>query len=176
MQALIDFIIRNLLQLWPIARVYSWQVGCRVRGGIVREELGPGLHWRWWFIDEVEVWPGTVQGIDLATATITTADGLSVSVSANVQWRVTSMRQMKLGIWNTVTTLGLIALGEIATRCASQSWPQLKSNRAALESDLRGFVNARIATWGVEVSAVNVTDMIITRGHRHYVDGMEKSA
>lgn len=176
MQALIDFIIRNLLQLWPIARVYSWQQGLRVRRGVIREELAPGLHWRWWFIDEVKLWAATSIGLDLATASITTTDGVAVSISANVAYRMTSIRQMWTSVWNAEKTLGLVALGEIATRCAQRSWCELRTNRPAIEADLVHGLNTRVAPWGLCIERVHLTDLVITRGHRHYVDGMEKAS
>jgi regulator of protease activity HflC (stomatin/prohibitin superfamily) len=176
MQALIDFIIRNLLQLWPIARVYSWQQGMRVRRGVIREELGPGLHWRWWFIDEVNTWPATQQALDLATASITTTDGVAVSISANVAYRMISIRLMWLHVWNTQKTLGQLVLGEIATQCAQRAWAELRDQRVTLESSLVTAINARVIPWGIEIDRVHLTDLVITRGHRHYVDGMEKAS
>lgn len=176
MQALIDFVIRNLLQLWPIARVYSYQQGMRVRRGVIREELAPGLHWRWWFVDEVQTWAATQQALDLATASITTADGVSVSVSANIGYRMTSIRAMYLNVWNTATTIRLLALGEIASHCARLSWAELRGPRAAFEASLVGALNQRVTPWGLVVERVHLTDLVVTRGHRHYVDGMEKAS
>jgi regulator of protease activity HflC (stomatin/prohibitin superfamily) len=176
MQALIDFIIRNLLQLWPIARVYSYQQGLRVRRGVIMEEMGPGLHWRWWFIDEVSTWPCTEQALDLATASVTTTDGVAVSISANIAFRMVSIRQMWLTVWNTRVTLGQVAIGEIATRCSVRSWDGLRGDRAGLEAALVAGLNERAASWGLCIDRVHLTDLVVTRGHRHYVDGMEKSA
>lgn len=176
MQALIDFLIRNLLALWPIARVYSWQQGMLVRSGIVMRELPPGLHWRWWFVDEVKVWPANQMALDLDTASITTADRVVVSVSANIAYRITSIRQMFLMVWNVDRTLGQLALGEIATRCAQQTAATLFDDRAGLERLLTEALNGRTQPWGITVDRVHLTDLVITRGHRFYVDGMEKRA
>lgn len=176
MQAFIDFLIRNLLQLWPIARVYSWQQGLRVRRGVVREELTAGLHWRWWFIDEVKTWPSNQQALDLATASITTTDGVAISVSANVAYRMVSIRLMWLNVWDTVRTMKQLALGEIASHCAHRPWAELRDQRPVLEAALVIAINARVAPWGLIVERVHLTDLVITRGHRHYVDGMERGA
>jgi regulator of protease activity HflC (stomatin/prohibitin superfamily) len=176
MQALIDFLIRNLLALWPVARVYSWQHAFRVRNGVAAEELSPGLHWRWWFVDEVRTWPSTQQALDLATASITTTDGYSISISANMAFRVTSIRAMWLNVWNTTATLSQRAIGEIASLCARESWDSLRSDRSALERNLVDALNALAGDWGIEILQVRLTDLVITRGHRHYLDGMEKSA
>src|SRR5688500_17486861 len=128
MQALIDFIIRNLLALWPITRIDQWQQGLLVHGGIVKRELGPGLHWRWWFVEEVKKWPANTVCVDLATAAITTTDGVPDAVSANVMYHMTSIRLMWLNIWNTEHTLKNVALGVIATTCATETWESLRTN------------------------------------------------
>jgi regulator of protease activity HflC (stomatin/prohibitin superfamily) len=176
MQALIDFIIRNLLQLWPIARVYSWQQGLLVRKGIATRELSPGLHWRWWFIEEVKTWPSNQLALDLATASITTTDRVSLSVSANIAYRLTSIRQMYLHVWNVDRTLALLAIGEIATQCAQRTAAGLIDDRATLETALAAALNDRTVQWGLTIERVHLTDLVVTRGHRHYVDGMEKAS
>lgn len=38
MQALIDFLIRNLMALWPLARVNEWNRAILVRLGKIRRE------------------------------------------------------------------------------------------------------------------------------------------
>lgn len=177
MQALIDFLIRNLLALWPLARIYSWQQGLRVRCGIVREELDAGIHWRWWFIDEVKTWPITTIAADLDTAAVTTRDEIAVAISANLAYRVSSVRRVFLGSWNTEIALKQIALGIIASYCASRSWSELTTNRRQIEAHLVDELNSRVGTdWGLLIERVHLTDLVRARPHRHYVDGMRGQA
>jgi regulator of protease activity HflC (stomatin/prohibitin superfamily) len=176
MQALIDFIIRNLLALWPITRVSTWHQGLRLRGGIAEEELGPGLHWRWWFIDEVKQWPSNIMAADLPTAAITTTDGYPVAVSANIVYRMTSIRLMHIAIWSPDVTILKVAAGEIASLCAIESWEGLRTNRPRLESRLTASLNERVAPWGLCVDRVHLTDLVLlAKPHRHYVEGMKAS-
>jgi hypothetical protein len=83
---------------------------------------------------------------------------------------------MHLNVWDTARTLRQLALGEIAIHCAQRSWPELRGNRATLEATLVTALNARVAPWGLSIERVHLTDLVITRGHRHYVDGMEKAS
>lgn len=171
MQALIDFLIRNLLALWPIARVHEWKQGLLVRNGRIRRELPPGLHWRWWFIEEVLTWPANTIAQDLETAAVTTTDGTSVAISANYAYRMLSIAKMYRGVWNTEPTLNRLILGCIATHCAQEAWDYLQHNRADLEARLVVAVNAKVTHWGVVVDTINLTDLVRVRPYRHYMDG-----
>lgn len=174
MQALVDFVVRNLLALWPVARIYSWQHGLLLRGGIIRRTLGPGLHWRWWFLEEVKNWPANDMAVDLETAAVTTADGKAVAISANLTYRCVDVAAFYREVWNTETTLQRVALGEIATHCAREEWDYLRTQRVATETMLLAALNERVTRWGINVSRIHLTDLVLVRPYRHYLDGKDK--
>lgn len=91
MQALIDFLLRNLRALWPIEAVDEWQRAILVRGGLIVRELEPGLRWRWPFLDRVVTWPASEVVLDLGTSTITTADGITAALSGNLSYQLVDM-------------------------------------------------------------------------------------
>lgn len=163
MQALVDFIVRNLLALWPIARVQSWEQGVRVRGGILREELAPGLHWRWWFLDEVKTWPVSEVVADLGVGAVTTTDGKSVVVSANLSFRMISIRQMWAEVWNVEVSVKNAALGVLTSTCAGYDSEYLRSNRPQVEAAIMAAINDVVRGWGLEVIRVNLTDCVAAR-------------
>jgi modulator of FtsH protease HflK len=169
-QALIDFIIRNLLALWPIARVYSWQQGVRLRGGILREELPPGLHWRWWFIDEVYRITVAEQTLDLAVGACTTRDGRSVAVSANLAYRIVSVRQMWAAVDDVKCSIRNVALGYLVGECSRQSWDTLTTGRDDVQAQLAAYMTRQLAIWGVEVTRVHITDLVEARQYRLFGD------
>ena len=173
MQALIDFIIRNLVAIQPWCRIDAWNTAVRVRWGILKEELTPGFHWRIPFIDEIRTYPRTECVADLKTAAITTKDGESVVVSGNVGFRCLSIRQMWETVWSADDSLRQLALGRLASECANREWSELHGEgRARLEAELRDAVNASVAQWGVEVTRVHLTDCVKSRQSRLFVDGL----
>lgn len=172
MQALIDFIVKNLLALWPVTRVDEWEHGLVVRGGRIQRTLGGGLHWRWPFFDVVKKWPANIIALDLLTAAVTTRDGKPVSVSANLCYQVTSISLMWRNLWNSENTLAKIAVGDIATYCAGEDWSHLATERHTVEAEIKQRLNTRCSPWGIEIESVRLTDLVVVRGHRHYVDGM----
>lgn len=170
MQALIDFLIRNLLRFWPLSRVYSWEQGVRVRCGRLGEELGPGLHWRWPFLDEVFRVTCAEQTLDLATGTVTTRDGRSVAVSAGLAYRVLSVRQMWGAVHAVDRSIANLALGFLAAECARRSWTELLTERDTTERELATYITNELASWGVQVTRVCVTDLVEARPWRVFGD------
>ena len=170
MQALIDFIIKNLLAIWPIVRIDEWEMGLVLRGGRITREIGPGLHWRIIFVDLVRKWPANEVALDLETGSIVTVDGKAVSVSANISYRMVSIAKMFRSTWNTERTIALIAVGHIASDCASMTWDQLR-NRRTVEASLLASLCAAMEPRGIEVLGVRLTDCVPSRAHRHYHDG-----
>jgi regulator of protease activity HflC (stomatin/prohibitin superfamily) len=166
MQALIDFLVRNLMALWPIARINEWQTGFTVRCGLIHRELTPGLHWRWPFLEEVRRWPATEITVDLPVGAVTTTDGYAAAISANLSYRLVSMRTNWLAVQDSDASLVNVALGVIASECAGRSWPQLCERRRALETDLTGRVNEVAVPWGLLVTRLRLTDLVRARQYR----------
>jgi regulator of protease activity HflC (stomatin/prohibitin superfamily) len=170
MQALLDLIIRNLLQLWPIARVYSWQAAFRVRRGVAGAEMGAGLHWRWPFLDEIYRWPKNEQCLDAQAAGITTTDRVPVTIAGNFAYHVRSIRQMWLSVFHVDSQLCKLLQSEIARAAARRTYGELVTGRGAVEAEVIEAVNARVRGWGIELTRVQLTDLTTARPHRHYLD------
>ena len=168
MQALINFVIRNLLALWPIARVYSWEQGVRIRNGVLREEVGPGLHWRWWFVDEFYRVSAAEKTIDLRVGTITTTDGHSAAISANITYRVRSVRAMWQNVHQVEDSLRDLALGFLAEECSGCTWEALRDGRSGLHARLAEHMTDGVSSWGVEVVRVHLTDLVRAKPYRFF--------
>lgn len=171
MQALVDLIVRNLMALWPIAKVLEWETAILVRCGRIVRVLGHGLHWRWPFFDEVKTWPGNEVCIDLASGAITTSDGRCVTVSANCRYRLFNAALGWKMVWSFETSIKQSVLGILCTGCASRTWDELTKDRRALEAALVQEVNDVTSAWGIRVTAMNLTDLVLSDARHHYSDG-----
>lgn len=156
MQALIDFIVRNLVGLLPFVRVEAWNKAVRVRWGVLKEELEPGFQWRIPYVDDIRTYPQTECVADLRTAAITTTDGEAVVISGNIGFRCVSIRQMWETVWSVDDSIRHLALGRLSSECALRAWSDLHgAGRAALEEEMRVSLNASVSGWGVEVTRVH---------------------
>lgn len=142
-----------------------------VRGGLIVRPLGPGLHWRWLFVDEVKTWPGNEVSLDLASGAVTTSDGRTITVSANCRYRVLDLALFHRALWNNAEALSHNVLGVLCSSCASRAWADLFGDRPGLEADLVRELNEITTAWGVLITAVNLTDLVVSRAVHHYTDG-----
>lgn len=172
MQAFFQFLIDHFLKLWPVVRVYSWQQGLHVRGGKIKGEKGEGLHLICPLYDEVFKTVTTMQAYDLPSAAVTTKDGTSIVVSANICYRVVSIHKFWTTTWDAFNTVTKCAIGEIATMCANETWLYLRDNRATFEESMVPRLNERCKDWGIVVVHLNLTDLVQAKQHRHYLDGV----
>lgn len=172
MQALIDLIMRNLRTLWPLCRVYEWQLAMMVRNGRILRLLTPGLHWQWPFVDEVYTWTRAESAIDLASGGITTRDGIGLTLSGNLAYRAVNIVPLWTKVWGIEATLRNVALGIITSHCLALTWDEVRA-RDGIEATLLERIRTETAEWGVEITRLHLTDCIATRGHRHFVDGLK---
>jgi regulator of protease activity HflC (stomatin/prohibitin superfamily) len=172
-QALIEFLLRQLKAFWPLAVVPEWQRAIRVRRGLIVGEVGPGLRWRWIFLEEIRTWPRSEVAIDLGTAAVTTTDGQSVAISANLGYLLVDMALCWRTLWSMESSLGKLALAVLASAVSQMSLDHLRTERSAAESELLSRLNAVAAGWGLKIVRLHLTDCVPLRAHRHYVDGIE---
>jgi regulator of protease activity HflC (stomatin/prohibitin superfamily) len=162
-QALIDFLIRNVMAFWPMALVRSWQRGLRVRLGIAREELEPGVHWRVPFVDEIICAVSVEDMIDLPLADIPTKDGKTVTFSANIAFRIVSPRAMWLSVYDVDENLARLASGKLATLVTRRTWMQLQQGQQEMRNWLRDQLTQETKEWGIEVTRVFITNLSVAR-------------
>jgi hypothetical protein len=171
MQELVKFLLDRLLALWPVARINDWQLALLVRGGKVLRELAPGLRLRVPLLDEVKTYPATEVSLDLEASTVETADGAAYTISANVSYRMVSIRSNLLTVWNVETSLACVARGRLASFIARVAAADLNGGRAGIEEQLRLDLGAELASWGIEVTRLHLTDCVRGRALRIYHDG-----
>lgn len=170
MQALVDFIVRNLMALWPVALVKEWELAIMLRSGRINRSLGPGLHWRWWFIEEKKAWPGQEIVIDLPVGSCTSADGRTLTISANLGYKVTDYTTYLRSVWNGEASLKATAIGFLTSTVAGKEWAALATDRKGLEAELRDSLGAVVAPWGVAITRVYLTDLVEARQYRLFGD------
>lgn len=172
MQSLIDFILRQLSALWPIARVYEWDAAFMVRNGRITRELATGLHWRWWFIEEMRRYPKRECTVDLESAAITTSDGVAVALSANLSYEMVDISKCWRNVWNLEVTMAKTALGRLCSSSSRRSYEQLMAR--GTESELLAEMQRELGEpWGIRFTRLHLTDCVRLRAHRHYMDGMK---
>lgn len=170
MQPIIDWLIDNFYALWPLWRVEFWETALRVRGGIDRDILAPGLRWRWPLFDEIEREPTTVQTINLPACSITTADAVAVTASGNVRFRVVDIRLYWRSIHDGHDVLSNILMGRLARSICDNDFGMLHDQWDELHDEVLANLQDAVGCYGVKVEAVDLTDFVPCRQYRLFLD------
>jgi regulator of protease activity HflC (stomatin/prohibitin superfamily) len=170
MQALVDFIVRNLMALWPVALVKEWEIAVMMRNGRIHRSLGTGLHWRWLFIEECKTWPSQEIVIDLPVGSCTTADGHTLTVSANLGYKVADYTTYLRSVWNGEASIKATAIGFLTSTVAGKDWQVMATDRKGFERELCASLGHVVAPWGVEVTRVYLTDLVEAKQYRLFGD------
>jgi regulator of protease activity HflC (stomatin/prohibitin superfamily) len=176
MQALVDFLIRNLARMWPVRRVNPWNGAMLVRGGKMRGALEPGLHWCWPFLDEVFLVISTEQAIDLPAGTAITTDGVSFAYSANLTYKVTDAPRNWSTVYNPDASIRNLAFGILSRSLAAHTWDELRERRTSIEAAALAAIGAEVSAWGVATTRLQVTDLTTVRALKLFGDGPAKAA
>lgn len=90
-----------------------------------------------------------------------TKDNVPVDVDAILFWRVIDPEKAALGVedyWSAVTQAAQTALRDVIGRT---DLSEMLAGRETIGSDLKGTIDSRTQDWGVDVTSVEIKDVII---------------
>jgi regulator of protease activity HflC (stomatin/prohibitin superfamily) len=160
LQQLADWI--KGLKCWYI--VQPWEAAIRVRAGKWVVAIGPGLHLRIPFFDQVFIQNVRQRVLNLPVQTVTTRAGETITLSGVVNWRIADVARIyeKLQapedwIYNQV----LAAIAEAVFESSGEVIPKEVGEKAQTM-----LVAGRDAQMGIEIVSVSVTDIARVRTYR----------
>lgn len=168
----IEAIFSRLAELWPFVKVHSYQQGVRFRCGKDVARCAPGVHFAFWWFEEIMVVDVVEQSINLPTQSVTTHDNVAVTFSANILYEVEDARVMYTSVQDFDDSLTAAAMNHLAQKVRAWSWDELVDGQRDLEKSLKGTLSTRAARWGVKITDVAFTDMARARVYRWYGDPM----
>ena len=171
----IDALVQNLLAIveWasPLRVMRPYQRGVVFRMGSYHRTMGEGLRWMWpCKIEECEVVNVAEETKNLVSQSVTTQDGVSVTFSVNIVFRVVNAERFVCGVFDFEESVATYAMTHLAKRVREQSWTDLLAGQKALEKSLEGTLSTRVEKWGAEIVSVGFTDMVQSRQYRLFGD------
>jgi regulator of protease activity HflC (stomatin/prohibitin superfamily) len=168
--SIIDLVKSIWWSLIPIAVVNYNEGGLRVRMGKTGPEhelscttgmFGTGWHWRWWIIDDIDIYENTWDYIDLSFGDMPTADGTLVTFSANVEYRITSVYQL----WSTTNdpdeNLSRLALGKLSELVTEDEDGAMAQGQKSTRTWMRKKLQKEYGPRGVEIGNVFITTWVV---------------
>ncbi len=148
-----------------------WQGGCRFRRGVPESKpLGAGVWFYWPIIDRIEVIAIRPSYLDLPTQSVTTADGRTVTFSANVCYEISNAVLAYTEVHDLEHFIIRAAMGHLHGKIHDWTHADLMAHLKDLEKSLESTLETRTKKWGVRILDVKLTDMVQTRTYRLYSD------
>ncbi len=104
--------LSNLFQWWIM--IAPWERGIRVRFGNKVKLLNPGFHWRIPFFDSVYVQGIRNRVLSMSLQTISTRDGITITVSGTLSYNMTDIVKMYNTLYHPELTLSNIVMSKIS--------------------------------------------------------------
>lgn len=163
LQILLD-LARDYLIIWRV--VYAGQIGCRWTLGCYTKNLRPGFYFFCPIIQNIESTAACHQEVDTLLQTITTRDGKSVSVSANVGFDIYNGAKYYTKVWNFDASIERMIRGHIFGPLFALTYDEIRESVPALAEVLRDQIHAQATEWGVRIKYVRFTDFVSAPTYR----------
>lgn len=159
-QALVDFLTR----FWPFEIVHSYERGVRFwLGKPSLESSPPGLKvFVPWFgsVYTVPVMPDVIK---LLNQNVTTKDGKSLLISANIRYEITDAVAAHCNVQDLINNLADEARSHIASQMREQVYEELLHDQTTFEKAAKKAMTPVVKEWGVKVLRVSLADFVVTR-------------
>jgi regulator of protease activity HflC (stomatin/prohibitin superfamily) len=163
LQIIIDF-LREYLVIWRV--VYRGNMGCRWTLGKYTKNLRPGFYFFVPIFQHIEATPSCYQEVDTIIQTFTTADGKSVSLSANVGYTIYNAAKWFTEVYNFDSTIERAIRGHLFEKLHALSYDDIRKSIPALSGELRDAIHDEATEWGVRIRKVRLTDFVSSPTYR----------
>lgn len=153
-----EMILQNLMALLPFVVIFSFEGGVRWTLGRNPIALGPGFHWKIWFVHEIEVIQIVDDFVELPIQSVITKDGELVCFSVNIGYRIGDTVKHFCEVTDFKEALEGIAMQHLAQRVREQKYDELTDDLKTLETSLKGTLTTRVRPWGTEIFSVGFTN------------------
>lgn len=150
--------ITDYFIVWRV--IYAGQLGCRWTLGEHTKNLKPGFYFFCPIIQNIEeVW-ACYQEVDTVMQTLTTPDGKTVTLSANVGYTIYNAAKYHTEVHDFDDTVERAIRGHTFELLYGLNYADIRETLPALAQDLRGKIHEQSTTWGVRIHQVRLTDFV----------------
>lgn len=150
--------------IWWGFLVQPWEQGLRVRFGKKIKRYGGGLHFKLPFVDKIYLQNTRLRITDLASQTLTTADGKTVTLSGALQYRVKDIMKLYMNLHMAENTVAQLVQGAIAKHITAADLGRLKSDLWV--GQVMRECNGTLHCWGLSQAQLIITDFAVVKTYR----------
>ena len=157
MEALLTFVWRFILELWPWTIIDKWELAFRTRSGKHLKELKPGIRVSLPFIDTVLTEPAKLQTANLTNQSVITLDRVNASVSGVTSYHVLSLLTVWMSVHDHEEAMSNLALAALAAELSEMNFADVRL--VLLQRVVQRKIRSRAKVWGIHVDRFELTDL-----------------
>ena len=169
MEALLTFLWRFILELWPWTIIDKWQLGLRVRLGKHLTPLKPGVRVLLPFVDTVLTESAALKTVNLTEQTMSTLDGVNASVSGVTWYYIIDLEQLSMKVDDHEEAMSNLAMTALASKLAVLEFSDC--TLATLERVAQKKIRRIAKGWGIRVTRFELTDLCDSKVYRIMASG-----
>jgi regulator of protease activity HflC (stomatin/prohibitin superfamily) len=161
---LVELLINWWMELKPIVIIRDYERAVLLRFGIFKRVLGPGLHFKIPFFDEVIDQHVVITTLSLDAQSLYTKDKQNIVVKGVIKYKISDVKIFLLEVWDAQDALSDMSSSIIKNVIMSMTMEECTD--AELDNTLTKKVRVEAKKWGVEVQQVTLTDLAPIRSYR----------
>ncbi len=161
--------LKTLLESWlghivPFVIIDPYQNGGVIRLGTYYRTLGPGIHWKIPFADDVNTQNVSLTTMRLPQQSLTTKDNVSIVVGAIVRFTIKDIKPYICDVTDQKDVLIDVTMGAIRKQVMEHSWDELRADPP--EKEVATAVRRRSGRYGFDIEEVTFYDFAKARSFR----------
>lgn len=171
----LDVLFSHLRELFDFLRPFrvlrDYERAVVFRLGLYHRTMNPG--WGWMIplgVEDAEIIDCREETGNLASQSVTTADGKAITFGCNLVYRVVDPQKYQCEVLDFDGSLGAYAMTHLHRRLREMSMADILVGQKDLEKSLEGTLSTRLKKWGAEIVSVGFTDFVTTKQYRLFGD------
>jgi len=164
LEKLIEKLFEWLEDLLPFVVIPHYDMGVRLRFGIPKGPLDPGLHWKIPFVDQILTSLVNSTTLNLTEQSITTKDGVSCVARVALKFESEDIETLLREVNSPQEALVDMAGGLVYDKVSARTWAECLES--SLLTDISRNIKIESKKWGIKVQSVVITDLSAMRSFR----------
>jgi len=161
---LIDVLLEWWGQIIPFYIIRDYEAAVLLRFGRFKKVIGPGLHFKIPFFDEVIDQHIVTTTLSLDAQSLYTKDKQNIVVKGVIKYKIGDVKIFLLEVWDAQDALSDMASSIIKNVIMSMTLEECTDSE--IDNTLTKKVRVEAKKWGVEVQQVTLTDLAPIRSFR----------
>lgn len=140
----------------------QWDRAVILRLGKFQRVAGPGLFFKWPFVERIADWVSVqVEVTQIKAEQSLTKDTVPVNVKTVMFWRVLDPRAAVVDVADYQASLSLAAQTALREAIGGHDFTDLLSERESVDAAIKRSIEDKAKAWGLEVQSIEIQDVQI---------------